>query len=194
MSFISKGNSLLQLPQSPRSLLDFREDEKRGKAACWYALYTRSRHEKFVDLELTRRGVRSFLPLRRVTRDWSDRRKIIEQPLFQGYLFVHISIRECLSILKIKGAVRFVGRSLLNPTTVPESDITSIQRFIEQEIEVDPFPYIKEGARVYVRSGPFKGIEGFVVRKDKHCRLVISLNLLMQSVSIQIDQACVEPV
>ena len=62
----------------------------------------------------------------------------------------------------------------------------------EEEIPVDPFPYLKKGQRVYVRSGPFKGVEGFIVRKDKHCRLVVSLDMLMQSVSIVIDEAEVE--
>ena len=162
--------------------------------ASWYVLYTRSRYEKLANQELTRKGINTFLPLRRVTRHWSDRKKIIEEPLFRGYLFVHIPIHERLAVLKTSGVVGFVGKSKLNPVEVPEQEISSVRRLLEQEIQIDPFPYLKTGNRVYIRSGPFKGIEGFIIRKDKHCRLVISLNLLRQSLSIQVDAACVEPI
>ena len=100
----------------------------------------------------------------------------------------------CFDILNTKGVVSFVGRSDQGPVVVPEAELASIRRFAETEIQVDPFPYLKEGERVYVRSGPFKGVEGFIVRKDSHCRLVISLDMLMQSISILIDQAQVEKV
>lgn len=159
----------------------------------WFALYTRSRHEKFVDDELRRKGVETFLPLRRVTRRWSDRTQQIEDPLFKGYLFVRIPLRERLQVLKAKGAVRFVGFNSL-PLAVPERDLALVRRFVEEEITLDPFPYLREGDRVYVRSGPLKGVEGFIVRKDRNTRLVISLDLLMQSVSVAVDEAIVEKV
>ena len=166
-------------------------NEHKWNTPKWYALYTRSRHEKFVDGELAKKGIETFLPLRKITRRWSDRRKIIEEPLFKGYLFVRAPFSGRWTVLNTKGAVRFVGPSA-DPLEVPERDLAAVRRFIEEEIPIDPFPYLKEGERVYVRSGPFKGAEGFILRKDKHCRLVISLDMLMQSVSIQIDQACVE--
>ncbi|MCM8775352.1 MAG: hypothetical protein NC930_03240, partial [Candidatus Omnitrophica bacterium] len=97
-------------------------------------------------------------------------------------------------ILNTRGVVRFVGRSAADPIEVPERDLAAIRRFIEEEIRLDPFPYLKAGERVYVRAGPFKGAEGFIVRKNKHCRLVISLDLLMQSVSVEVDEAWVEPI
>lgn len=161
--------------------------------AKWFALYTRSRHEKLVDQELKKKGIETFLPLRSITRQWSDRRKVIEEPLFKGYLFVRTPLSDRYTILNTKGAVRFVGRSS-DPIEVPEKELWTVRRFIDQEIAVDPFPYLKEGERVFVRSGPFRGVEGFILRKQKNCRLVISLDLLMQSVSIEMDQACVEAV
>ncbi len=194
MGFIANDSSSLKPLESSKLLLNTRDQDKRWNQASWYALYTRSRHEKTVNQDLARKGVETFLPLRRVTRHWSDRKKIVEEPLFQGYLFVYIPIRERLAILKTSGVVGFVGRSRLDPIEVPEPEISSVRRFMEQEIQADPFPYLKRGKRVYIRSGPFKGIEGFIIRKDKHCRLVISLNLLMQSLSIQVDAACVEPI
>ena len=169
-------------------------EEKKWHTVRWFALYTRSRHEKLVHRELQKRGIETFLPLRRVTRHWSDRKKLIEEPLFKGYLFVHVPLVERWTILNTTGVVSFVGKKPSDPVPVPDEELATIRRFIDEHIQVDPFPYLKEGERVYVRSGLFKGAEGFVVRKDKHCRLVISLDLLMQSISIEIDQACMEPV
>lgn len=168
------------------------EEEARWNEPRWYALYTRSRHEKLVDGELVKKGIETFLPLRKIVRNWSDRKKIIEQPLFMSYLFVRFPLKDRWTVLNTTGAVRLIGKSAADPIEVPEKELFTIRQFVEGEIEVDPFPYLKEGERVYIRSGPFKGAEGFIVRKDNHCRLVISLDLLMQSVSIVIDEACVE--
>jgi transcription termination/antitermination protein NusG len=172
---------------------DLFEAGQKLNTAHWFALYTKSRHEKLVDRELTKKGLETFLPLRKITRHWSDRKKIIEDPLFKGYLFVRLPLKERWTVLNTVGAVRFIGRSAADPTEVPERELQMIRKFIESEIQVDPFPYLKEGQRVYLRSGPFKGMEGFIVRKDRHCRLVISLDVLMKSVSIVVDEACLEP-
>ena len=168
--------------------------ESRHLEEKWFALYTRSRHEKLLHRELSKKGIDSFLPLRKVMRHWSDRKKMIEEPLFKGYLFVRIPWTKRVEVLSTVGAVHFIGPRPSEPLEVPEKELAAIRRFVEEDIQVDPFPYLKAGEKVYVRSGPFKGAEGFVVRKDKHCRLVISLDMLMQSVSIQIDEACVEPI
>lgn len=159
----------------------------------WYALYTRSRHEKLVNEELLKKGIETFLPLRKVTRHWSDRVKEIETPLFSGYLFVQIPLRDRLEVLETRGSVRFIGVNA-TPTAISEMELEVVRRFMDEEIAIDPFPYLGEGDRVYVRSGPLKGIEGFIVRKDKHARLVISLDLLLQSISVEIDQALVEKI
>ncbi len=167
-------------------------DEKKWSAVRWYALYTRSRHEKIVQRELNKKGIETFLPLRKIVRQWSDRKKTIEEPLFKGYVFVHAPFSQRVTILNTVGVSQFV-RQGADPAEIAEKELLTIRRFVEENIEVDPFPYLKEGERVYVRSGPFRGAEGFVIRKDSHCRLIISLDSLMQSVSIQIDQPCVEP-
>jgi transcription antitermination factor NusG len=159
----------------------------------WYALYTRSRHEKFVDGELRKKGIETFLPLRKITRHWSDRVKKIEEPIFSGYLFVHIPLRNQLEVLQARGSVRLVG-SNSTPTPVSERELEAVRHFIQVDISADPYPYLAQGDRVYVRSGPLKGVEGFIVRKNKHTRLVISLDLLFQSISVEIDEALVEKV
>jgi transcription antitermination factor NusG len=159
----------------------------------WYALHARSRHEKLVAEELQKKGIETFLPLRRITRHWSDRVKKIDLPLFSGYLFVHIPLKERLEVLQTRGSVRLVGFHSL-PVPVSEKELDAVRRFVEEEISMDPFPYLAEGDRVYIRSGPLKGVEGFIVRKDKHTRLVISLDLLLQSISVEIDEALVEKI
>lgn len=168
------------------------DGQEKWKAVRWFALYTRSRHEKIVNDELRKKRIETFLPLRKVTRHWSDRKKIIDEPLLPGYLFVHAPFEERWNILNTVGVVSFVGKKS-DPPEVPHAELDALRLFTEQEIQIDPFPYLKQGDRVYVRSGPFKGVEGFIVRKDRHCRLVISLDLLMQSVSVVIDEACIEP-
>ena len=159
---------------------------------AWYALYARSRHEKVVDDLLRRKGIETFLPVRKIKRRWSDRVKLIEEPLFKGYLFVHAPLRRRIEILQTKGVVRFIGHGPL-PTPVQDKDLMAIRTFMENDIAVDPFPYLKEGQRVVVSTGPFRGVEGFLVLKKTKYRLVISLDLIMQSASIEVDAAMVEP-
>ena len=160
----------------------------------WYALYTRSRHEKCIDLALQKQGVESYLPLRKIKRRWSDRTVAVEEPFFKSYLFVKTHWEKSADVLKTKGAVKFVsvqGR----PLPVDEKVVDSIKNIFQSEIPVDPFPYLNVGERVFVRSGVFKDIEGFIIRKDsKKCRLVISIDALRASMSVEVDSCLVEKV
>lgn len=164
------------------------DDEKR-----WYALYTRARHEKFVDQNLRKKGFETFLPLRKITRHWSDRIKEIEEPMFGGYLFVRTLLRDRFEVLQTQGSVSLVGFNS-GPAPVSEKELEAVRRFIQEKISVDPYPYLGKGNRVFVRSGPLKGVEGFILRKDRHTRLVISLDLLFQSIAVKIDEALVEKI
>ena len=159
----------------------------------WYALYTKSRHEKVVEEGLQKKGIETFLPLRKLTRHWSDRVKQIEEPIFKGYLFVQISLKRQLEVLRSHGSVRLIGFNS-HPVPVSERELEALRRFVQEEISVDPYPYLAKGDRVYIRSGPLQGIEGFIARKDRHTRLVISLDLLMQSISVEVDEAVVEKI
>ncbi|OIO39253.1 MAG: hypothetical protein AUJ72_01105 [Candidatus Omnitrophica bacterium CG1_02_46_14] len=160
----------------------------------WYALYTRSRHEKFIDVELKKRCIESFLPLRTIKRRWSDRTVTVDEPLFKSYLFVKTDPVKAVDVLKTKGAVRFVTVQS-KPVPIAEAVISSLKNILEREIAVDPFPYLESGMRVSVRSGIFKGVEGFVVRKDnKKCRVVISIDALQASISIEVDACLIEKV
>ncbi len=160
----------------------------------WYALYTKGRHEKSVDLELKKKGIESFLPLRKIKRRWSDRVTTVEEPLFSSYVFVKTGGDKATEVIRSKGAVCFVSVNA-RPVQIRPEVIEALKSILESQIAVDPFPYLNAGSRVIVKSGIFKGVEGFIARKDqKRCRLVISIDALKASISIEVDSALVEKV
>lgn len=160
----------------------------------WLAITTRSHFEKTVYSQLVDRNIEAFLPLRRVKRRWSDRDKIIEEPVFRGYVFVRPIEGDHLRVLRTPGVVRYVGPSAGTPWIMPASEMHSLKAFVENDLRIDPFPYLKSGLRVRIVRGPLKGIEGFIVRKPRFCRLVISVEMMMQSVAVEINESDVEPV
>jgi transcription antitermination factor NusG len=159
----------------------------------WYALYTRPRHEKQVFQELSEKNIEAFLPTYKVRRRWSDRYKIIDEPLFKNYLFVNVENAErYYTTLRPYGAVGFIvfdGK----PAEVPQEEIDAIRQLVTCELPYSPHPYLKVGRRVRVRYGPLQGCEGILIRKKSIARLILSVNLLQQSVSAEIDADCVEP-
>ena len=158
----------------------------------WCALYTRSRHEKSIAAELQKKSVEAFLPLQAIRRKWSDRTVTVEEPLFKSYLFVKTDFLGSREVLKTKGAVTFVNASGY-PVPIQESVIGSLKAAVQSGVPLEPFPYIREGDRVYVRAGIFRGMEGFVIRKnDRKCRVVISIDALRASASLEVDAALVE--
>ena len=159
----------------------------------WYVLYTRPRHENQVFKELSKKKVEAFLPTYKVRRRWSDRYKVVEEPLFKNYLFINVDLDRFQEVLHSYGAVRFVtfdGK----PAQISQNEIVSIRRLVDSELSYDPHPYLKVGRRVRVRSGPLEGCEGILARKKGIARLVLNVDLLQQSVSAEIDADCVEPV
>ncbi len=159
----------------------------------WYALYTRPRHEKQVHDDLARREIEVFLPTYKVRRRWSDRYKIVEEPLFKNYLFVHIDFdSRYYDILRPYGAVSFV-RFDGEPAQIPDEEMAAIRRLVESELPFNPHPYLKVGRKVRVKTGPLAGCEGILTRKRGLARLVLSIGLLQQSVVAEVDADTVEP-
>jgi transcription elongation factor/antiterminator RfaH len=160
---------------------------------AWYALYTRPRHEKQVFQELFNRGIDAFLPTYKVRRRWSDRYKIVEEPLFKNYLFVNVDFNTSYyDTLRPYGAVGFINFDG-KPAQIPDAEIQAIRRLVESELPYDPHPYLKIGRKVRVRSGPLQGCEGILTRKKGLARLVVSVHLLQQSVSAEVDSDAIEP-
>jgi transcription antitermination factor NusG len=164
----------------------------------WYALYTRPRHEKCVAQQIEQRGIASFLPLYRSVRRWSDRRKELQLALFPGYVFVRFAMKDRLRILGLPSAVHLVGFNG-QPAVLPEHEIDGLRQRLVQGICMEPHPYLRVGRRVRVCAGPMQGLEGIIVRRKddkekRRCRLVFSLDLIMRSVAVEVDESEVEPV
>jgi len=159
----------------------------------WYAVQTCANHEKRVLEQLGQRTVEAYLPLYESMRRWKDRRMRLELPLFPGYVFVHLALRDRLRVLQTPSVVRLVGFGG-QLAALSDQEIEALRRGQAREMRLEPHPYLKIGQRVRVRTGPLKGLEGILVRKKKVSRFVISLDLIMRSVAVEIDEAELAPV
>jgi transcriptional antiterminator NusG len=154
--------------------------------AAWYALWTRSRHERQVCHELTTRHVEAFLPT--VTRwsVWKDRRKQIDWPLFPGYCFARFDADVRVRVLSCSGVATIVSFNG-EPAAIPDQDIENIRRLVMSELRYDPCPFIREGTMVEVVRGPLTGVVGRLVRKGSHAHLLLSVEMVGRAVSVQVD-------
>jgi transcription antitermination factor NusG len=162
-------------------------------AEQWYAVYTCSRSEKCVAKQLEERRVASFLPLYRSWRRWADRRKQVELALFPSYVFVHIPWQERLRVLQVPGVVRLVSFDG-KPAPLPEQEIEALRNGLEQGVFAEPHPYLRAGRKVRLARGPLAGTEGVLLRKKDKMRFVITLDVLMRSVAVEVDAADVQAV
>ena len=160
----------------------------------WYAVRTRSRHEKKVHAQLADRpGIDAFLPLRERRSRWKDRITRIQEPLFPGYCFARFRHPDQLRVLKAVGVVGLVGPSG-EPEAIPDREIEAIRTLAGSRLSYEPFPFLAEGMTVEVIRGPLMGARGRLLRKDREFRVVLSVTLIRQSVSVVIDAADVTPV
>ena len=153
----------------------------------WYAAYTHANHEKRVALQLSDRLVEHFLPLYESVHRWKDRRMKLQLPLFPGYLFVRLALRDRFQILQVPGVARLVGFNGL-PCALPEEEIHAIQRCLDRGCQFEPHPYLQVGRRARVKQGPLQGLEGIVLRRKNRTRFVLSLELIMRSVVVEIEE------
>jgi len=158
----------------------------------WYAVYTCARHEKSVAQQFTQKQVESYLPLYDALHRWKDRRAHVQLPLFPGYVFVRIALQDRLKVLEVPSVVRLVGING-RPTPLPENEMTSLRNGLANDLRAEPHPYLKIGRRVRVHRGPLIGREGILVRKKDKLRLVLSIDLIMRSVAVEVDAADIEP-
>ena len=158
----------------------------------WYALWTRSRHEVAVRRELDELGVEAFLPMVTKWSRWKDRKKRVDWPLFPGYCFARFDLDGRLTVLKRPGVVHIVSVAG-DPAPIPEGEIESLRQLVESDLKFDPCPLITEGMMVEVVHGPLTGVVGRLVRKGDHARLVLSVSLINQAVTVQVDAADVKP-
>jgi transcriptional antiterminator NusG len=161
----------------------------------WFAVWTRSRHEKIVAAALNQSGIPHYLPLKSEVRKWSDRNQIVESPLFSGYLFVNINIltNSRLQVLKVPGVGALVGNRM-SPLPIPDQQIEDVRKVLTAGVEYSVQPLLKEGDRVRVKQGALAGVEGTLIGNSSTSRLLVSIEMIRQSLSVKVLRSDIESV
>jgi transcription antitermination factor NusG len=162
-------------------------------SARWYALRTKSRHEKLVRDRLESQGVEPLLPTITRLNQWKDRRKEVVVPLFSGYCFARFAWPDRLAVQTTSGVVEIVGGGE-RPESIPDEEIEAIRQLMASTLRYDASPYLREGMMVEVTKGPLQGVRGLLVRKGKRHRLVIAVHLIQQAASVEMYDSDVVPV
>ena len=157
---------------------------------CWFALQVKPRYEFLAACSLRSKGFEELLPTYKSKRQWSDRRKVVELPLFPGYVFCRFNAQIRVPILTTPGVIRVVGTNL----TVSTAEIEAIQAIVARGIPASPCSYLKVGTRVEVIAGPLAGIRGILVSHSNQYRLILSVTLVQSSVSVEVEHSDVRPV
>ena len=157
-------------------------------APRWYAVYTWSRHEKVVERHLLERGIPCFLPLYESKRQWNKRTATVSLPLFPGYVFIQTSWRARHRPLEVPGVVQFVGAAK-SPSEIPGEEIEGLRNAVTCGGKIEPHPYLTPGKKVRITSGPMAGITGTIERTTKNFRIIISVDMIMRSVAVELDSA-----
>jgi transcription antitermination factor NusG len=179
-------------PHGPAMAMELNLDDLANKQ--WFAVYTTCRHEKRVAEHFAHRGIEYYLPLYRSQRKWKDgSRVILSLPLFPGYVFAHICRMERVPVLQVPGVLWVVGKSGSQPTPLPEFEIETLRAALDP-LRVEPYPMLTAGQRVRIQAGPLAGIEGIVVRRQNSFRIVITLELIMQSIAVEVNAEDLEPI
>ena len=159
----------------------------------WYAVYTRASRERKTAEQFECRGLETFMPHYRVVRRWKNRcTKNLDLPLFPGYLFVRIVPAERIRVLEVPSVVTIVGSGRA-PMALPDFEIESLRAGLHLRC-AEPHPHLVVGRRARIRGGPLSGMEGVVVRKNNNLRVVLTLDLIMQSLSVEVDGSELEAV
>lgn len=170
--------------------------KENGSGRRWYACHTRARSEKRVAGRLLERSIPALLPLVTLSRQWADRRRAVEFPLFPGYVFARFALTELHEVLSVPG-VATVVRFGTRPVPIRADEIENIERvaagFSAIGTRPDPHAYA-EGQAVRVIDGPFRGVRGIVVRIRGRHRVLAGLHDIDLAVSIDVDKAALESI
>jgi transcription antitermination factor NusG len=159
----------------------------------WYALKVRPRCERLASTNLSAKGYELLLPFYKRKSRWSDRIKTVEAPLFPGYIFCQFDVTKRLPILQTPGVLSVVGIGKL-PEPIDGAEIDAVRKVMSSGIAYEPHSYLKIGDVVQVEHGALAGLIGIITQLKNEFRLIISVNLLMRSVAVEIDRAWVDPV
>lgn len=161
----------------------------------WFAVHTRSKCEKKVATQLGQREIDCFLPIIKEVRFWSDRRKVIDQPLFPGYVFVRIPAEDTtrVAVLRTNGVAGFVGIQGQG-IAIPDVEIENIQVLLSSKVPFEPYPFLSVGQKVRIRGGYLDGVEGILSAKHSDRSVVISVDLIQRSLAVRVSGFDLEPV
>jgi transcription antitermination factor NusG len=172
------------------------EDETNEDKTQWFALSVVPRKEKVTAQTLRAKGYEEFLPLYTEKRNWSDRVKPVQLPLFPGYVFCRLDPQVRLPILRVPSVNQIVGFGKV-PHPIEDAEIHSLQAICRAGVQAVPCPYLTAGAKVTIHDGPLKGVEGLLVQdavEASDARLVVSVTLLQRSVAVEVDREWISPV
>jgi len=159
----------------------------------WFAVYTCSCQEKRVAQHCSAHEIEHFLPVSQNRRRWKNGCTVLlERPLFPGYLFVKIEKRQRVRVLELPGVHSIVGRGR-EPVPLPGEEIEILRRGLDS-INAEPCPFLNVGEKARVKRGPLEGMTGVVTRRKNSLRLVLSVDLIMRSVSVEVDSLDLEPI
>lgn len=159
----------------------------------WFALYVKSRQERLVSERLRDMGYEEFVPFRKTRRKWSDRTKVVEEPLFPGYVFCNFDAGNRLPILQTPGVVVIIGNGR-DLAPVAEHEIESLRTVVNSGCVIQDAAWIKAGESVEITEGPLMGVRGVLLRNKGVDRLVVSVALLERAVSVEVDRTAVRPI
>jgi transcription antitermination factor NusG len=167
--------------------------DDRDADCHWYAAYTICRHEKSVARHMNQREVENFLPLYRAQHRWRDGSRMeLELPLFSSYIFVRIQGNDRVKVLRVPGVLSLVGAKNSQPTPLLDMEIEALRSGLDPS-RAEPHPLVSVGQRVRIRIGALAGMTGIVVRKKNSLRVVLTLELLMQSIAVEVNGVDLEP-
>jgi len=158
----------------------------------WYVAQTCARHEKCVAEQLAGRKIEKFLPIYETVNRWKDRRVRLQLPIFAGYIFVRLPLRERLRVLELPSVVKLLAFGGL-PVALPDEEMEAMRNGLTSQLRAEPHPYLTAGRRVRMRSGPLAGLTGILLRKKGCFRFVLSVELIRRSVIVDADVADIEP-
>lgn len=167
-------------------------EQTSDEQVLWYALTTRSQHEKKAVEALDLRGFETFLPLYRARRQWSDRTKVLDLPLFPGYVFCRFAVEQRVSVLASPNIAAVVGIGK-QPVPLADEEIQGIQTMIASGLRVEPWQFLEVGQKVRIEGGALDGVIGILVQEKNSLRVVVNVELLHRSVAVDISRERLTP-
>jgi transcription antitermination factor NusG len=177
----------------PLNGLTTNSESGSNSTLAWYALQVRSRKENYVASQILGHGYECLLPTYKSIRQWSDRKKELEQPLFPGYLFCRFDFQDRRALVTTPGVLQIVGNGRI-PIPVSDDEIGSLRLAVASGMPKQPWPYLGVGQKVRVNYGTLAGLEGILVNLKGNHRVVLSVTLLQRSVAMEVDTTWLSPV